>query len=462
MNVVFHMGATVALFLALLEMTGAMWRSALVAALFACHPLHVESVAWVSERKDVLSGLFWMLAMVMYGRYVKHRAGPSASVKTAFTSREYWLCVLCFALGLLSKSMVVTLPFVLLLLDSWPLRRWRLDSLREWRTQLPRLALEKTPLFVLSTFFCVTTFVAQKAADVVQSTIHYPLAGRIENTFVAYSGYLQKTFWPVNLAVLYPHPGHWPLPIFVASLLTIVAVSVTVWRWGNRFPFLLLGWLWFLGTLVPVIGLVQVGMQSMADRYTYLPLVGVFIMLSWGATELVGRWKLPWMGTAAAAVLVLTACAARTRDQLGYWQNGGTIFQHTVTVTRGNDRAYVSLGRYHAINGNLPQAVACYRAAIQINPDCRNAYINLGTALERLHQPGEALQAYQEALRIDPAYVATRFDLACLLVGPGRRDEAIEQLRTALRYNPDFKLAQMALNQLGVSIPSQPSQTATQ
>ena len=266
-NMLLHAAGTVLLFLLLNQMTGAYWRSALVAALFALHPLHVESVAWVSERKSVLSGLFFMLTLRAYARYAQKKSRA-----------DYWLALVFFALGLMSKPMLVTLPFVMLLLDWWPLRRFS-PSDRQPAT-LGRLALEKLPFLALSVASSVATLVIQKKA--MPSLVNIPMGIRVVNAIVSYVRYLLKMFWPLNLAIPYPHPGYWPFVHLCLSAALIVWVSLAVMRAGRRYPFLVAGWFWYLGMLVPVIGLTQVGVQSIADRYTYLPLVGVFIMLVWG------------------------------------------------------------------------------------------------------------------------------------------------------------------------------------
>jgi hypothetical protein len=472
MNLGFHVAATVALFLALVSMTNALWRSAFVAALFAWHPLHVESVAWIAERKDVLSGLFWMLTMLMYARYAQKqpRVEPSPLRYAAPRSREsraqttpapdtrpwaldYCLALLFFTLGLMSKPMVVTLPFALLLLDYWPLGRWRMDTLRAWPGQLPRLALEKAPFFLLSALSCIGTFLVQQQSKVMQSTASYPISGRIENMFASYSCYLWKTIWPENLTVFYPHPGHWPLVMVVpAAAFVLTACLGALWL-GRRFPFLAIGWFWFLGTLIPVIGLVQAGIQSMADRYTYVPLIGIFIIISWGAAELFARWRGPKMIMAIMAGLVLIACAFRTRDQLGYWQNGGTVFRHAIAVTQNNYTAYYNLGIYLANKGLANEAMDNYRAAIRIDPNRMEPHLNLGIALEKAGRLDEAAKEYRTAVRIHPNSPEARFDLGCVLTSLGRRGEAIEQFRQALRLKPGFKLAELRLQELGVSPP---------
>jgi hypothetical protein len=461
-NILFHAVNSVLLFWLLRRLTGAHWRSALVAGLFAVHPLNVESVAWVSERKNVLSTFFWLLTLLAYTRYAQWMASDRCQVTrtnsifspaTRHPSRFYWLALLFFALGLMSKPMVVTLPFVLLLLDHWPLGRWRINSFQDWRGRLPRLAWEKVPFFLLSAVACVVTLLVQQQGKAVQSLGRYPIDGRIENAFVSCCRYLGKTFWPENLTVFYPHPGHWPLAANVpAAVFVLAACLIVVWQ-GRRFPFLVTGWFWFLGTLIPVIGLVQVGMQSMADRYTYVPLIGIFIIISWSAAEIFAHARSAKPMAVITAGLVLTACAFRARDQLGYWQNDGTLFRHAIAVTPSYFKGYLTLGNYLKQQGFLNEAMDNYRAAIRIDPDNLAAHVCLGVILENIGRTEEAVSEFREAARIDPHSPEVRYDLGCELIRLGRRDEAIEQFTEALRLRPGFKLAEQSLHALGVSPP---------
>jgi tetratricopeptide (TPR) repeat protein len=475
-NVLLHAANTVLLFLLLKRLTGAHWRSAFVAALFALHPLHVESVAWVSERKDVLSGLFFMLTLLMYARYVERIPTPKAK---AF----YGLALLFFALGLMSKPMLVTLPFVLLLLDYWPLEQFTIYDLR---FTIRRLAWEKVPFFVLSATSCVVTFVAQKNA--VQPFDRIPMGIRAVNAMVSCVRYLRKMFWPVDLAIPYPYPAHWSFELFwLSAAIFLAAIVFVVWL-GRRFPFLITGWFWYLGMLIPVIGLVQVGAQSMADRYTYLPLIGVFILLVWGAGEVLESWRLPKQVMWSMAMLILAACTARTLDQLRLWQNTETLFHHTITVTKGNAVAYYNLGEYYsgkgkldeavdnylkaiqirpgyddalnnlgvalALKGELDEAVARIRESIRYQPDKADAYYNLGNVFVMQHKPDEAISAYTGALRLKPDYPEAHNNLANLLAGQGHLEEAVKHYRETLRLNPNHEGAKKQLRALG-ALPSQ-------
>ena len=500
-NALLHAANAVLLFLLLRRLTGALWPSAFVAALFAFHPLHVESVAWVTERKDVLSGLFFLLTLLCYekavtsgGRRVTRNDEPNASRVTCHTSRYYWLAVLSFALGLMSKPMLVTLPFVLLLLDYWPLGRFTtydtdpcrvLAIHRSLRFTIRHSTAEKIPFFVLSAASCVVTLLAQKA--VVQPLAHISLGMRLVNATVSYVRYLYKMFWPVNLAIPYPHHGYWPLGVFAVSATLILAAVIVVIQFHRKFPFLITGWFWYLGMLVPAIGLVQVGMQSTADRYTYLPLIGAFILLAWGAGEMFKRWRLPTPAIWCFAMLVLAACMLRTMDQLQYWKTSETLFRHAVTVTKGNSIAYYNLGEYYFNTGRLDEAIDSYRQAIRIRPgyddalnnlgaalaargeldeavarirdsihycpDKADAFYNLGNVFIMQHKLDEAANAYTEALRLKPDYPQAHNNLANVLLMQGHRDAAVQHYREVLRLNPDHEGAKRQLRALGAQIP---------
>lgn len=477
MNVLLHATNTVLLFLLLRRLTGAHWRSALVAALFGLHPLHVESVAWASERKDVLSGLFFMLTLLMYARYVEQ-----SKIQNPKRKLFYGLALLLFMLGLMSKPMLVTLPFVLLLLDYWPLNRF----VPIQTSTVLRLALEKLPFFALSVASAAVTFVAQKNA--VQPFDRIPIEIRTVNAMVSYVGYLRKMFWPVNLAIPYPYSSHWSFWLFWLSVAMFAGAIVFVFWYGRRFSFLITGWFWYLGMLVPVIGLVQVGAQSMADRYTYLPLIGVFIVLVWGAGELIKSWRLPKQIIWSMAMLILAALMARTLDQLRFWQNTETLFRHTTAVTKGNAIAYYSLGEYYSGKGRLDEAMDDYRKAIQIRPNyddalnnlgvtlalkgnldeavvriqesihCQpkkaDAYYNLGNVFVMQHKPEEAISAYTEALRLKPDYPEAHNNLANLLAAQGHLEEAVKHYQETLHLDPNHEGAKNHLRALGV-LPSQ-------
>ena len=345
-NVLFHIANTVLLLVLLLRLTGTIWPSAFVAALFAWHPLHVESVAWVSERKDVLSTFFALLTLLCYARYVigdKGQGTGNANIKSPairHLSRHYWLALFFFALALMSKPMFVTLPFVLVLLDFWPLGRFRGPGFGAWR----KLVLEKIPFFVLVIASCVVTFLAQKHGGAVIPLEKIPLGLRVENMLVAYALYLQKIFWPARLAVFYPFPPAISNSALAISVIPLVCISAIAWFNKNRYPYLLAGWLWFLGTLVPVIGLVQVGSAAMADRYTYFPSIGIFLAVTLGIRDASAKFHVPKQAVAATAVLAAADCLVLTHRQLGYWSSDISLFSHALAVTPDNDTARIDLG----------------------------------------------------------------------------------------------------------------------
>ena len=386
-NLIFHTANTLLLFGLLKRLTGAFWRSAMVAALFALHPLHVESVAWAAERKDVLSTFFFMLTLLAYASYAQGARGgrqedvsslkPGASIlnpasrPTNSASPVYLLSLVCFALGLMSKPMLVTLPFVLLLLDCWPLNRFQLSALNPQSSVLWRLVAEKTPFFVLSAASCVVTVIAQHkggALSALEGVTGVSVASRIINTPVSYVWYLAKLLWPSGLAVLYPYNRFYPMSqVILATALLIVLTGVALWQ-GRRRAYLSVGWLWYLGTLVPVIGLVKVGAQSIADRYTYIPAIGLFIVFAWGVADLTARWPKRTLPLAVGAAAVLAACALAVGVQLRYWQNTESLFRRTLAVTRNNYIAYNNLGLYVAERGELELGKKYYRSAMQIAP----------------------------------------------------------------------------------------------
>ncbi len=409
-NLLFHMANTLLLFLVWRRMTGELWLSALVAALFAWHPLHVESVAWISERKDVLSTFFGLLTLWAYTRYAQRQSvkegKPTAKMPELHSNNrrgmyDYFLALLFFALGLMSKPMLVTLPFVLLLLDYWPLQRVPHFELRfsHWL----RLVREKWPFFVLAAASCVVTFIAQKRGGAVAPLEAYPLSARLGNVAVTYVKYLFKSVYPVNLAVIYPVPREVVWGQVAGAVLVLAVITGLVWWVRVSRPYLLTGWLWYLGMLVPVIGLVQVGDVSMADRFTYLPLIGVFVMIIWGGKELGGRRPAAKLIRGVVMATALAACLVTTSRQLRYWRNSETLCRHALDVTTRNVIAYYSLG-------------------IALVDEGKN-----DAALVQLH----------EALAIAPGFAEGRCELARVLEHQGKIQEAINQYRVALHYNPD-------------------------
>ena len=484
-NVFFHAANSVLLLLLLRSMTGALWRSAFVAALFALHPLHVESVAWVAERKDVLSMFFGLLSLWAYTRYAKgvsriegRGTGQRSEIRNPKSERNqkpeirnpksgvqgsrvpfaishlpspisYLLALLFFALGLLSKPMLVTLPFILLLLDYWPLERFEIKnhpapSGTKIKNLLPLLA-EKLPFFILSAASSVITAIAQGTTGAAWSLEKFPLGSRMANALVSYLRYLGKTVWPTKLAVIYPlEPERPAMLVLVAALAVAVITLAVVWQRHER-RYLLAGWAWYLGTLVPVIGLVQVGNQAMADRYTYLPSIGLFIMLAWGAGELSAGWAKRGAVLGAAAAAILGAGALITHTQLGYWQNSDTLFHRALAVTENNYVAYNNLGYYFADKGEWEKAKDCYRAALQINSTSQHAWNDLGAVLAAQNRYAEAITNYQNALKIAPGFAGAHNNLGNSLAKLGRIDEAIAHYSEALRLSPESAQAHQNL-----------------
>lgn len=414
-NLLFHIANTLLLFAVLRRMTGALWRSAFVAAVFAVHPLHVESVAWISERKDVLSTLFWLLTMAAYLRYVKN---PKAS--------SYILTLVFFALGLMAKPMLVTLPFTLLLLDYWPLKRLSVKSL--W---------EKAPFFILSAVSSAITLVVQ--SETVQKITVLPLSVRVANAVVSCGKYIFKMIWPTNLAVFYPHPVD-KLPGWqvLASIVLLVIVTIFVIRFAKTYRYLFVGWFWYIGTLVPVIGLVQVGDQAMADRYSYIPLIGLFIIIAWGANDLLTSWKyrrIAFAITAAAVILLLSVC---TWKQTSYWRNSKTLFEHTLKVTDENYVACNNLGMALMEQKKFDEAIELFHRALEVRPDLAEAYNNLGIAYGNIGRYDKAIEAYKQAIGIEPDYAEAYYNLGITCVSFGRSQDAAEAFKHAVKIKPDY------------------------
>jgi len=444
-NVLFHLVNTVLLFLLLNRITGASWRSGFVAALFAVHPLHVESVAWVAERKDVLCTLFWLLTMWAYIYYVEK---PRL--------HRYLLTLLTLGLGLMAKPMLVTLPFVLLLLDYWPLGRFQAGpagSNDQGQVQVPlssvktrspssRLIWEKAPFFIVSLASCVVTFLVQQKGGAVETVEAFPLTIRIGNALVSYVSYMGKMIWPQGLAVFYPHPGT-SLPGWqaVAAGLLLIFITIGVIRAGRKRAYLTVGWLWYLGTLVPVIGLVQVGAQALADRYTYVPLIGLFIMISWFIPDLLTGWRHRGIVLGGAAVTVVSALMVCTWMQLQHWKNDITLFEHALKVTANNYVAHDSLGNALAQKGMLEQAITHYQEALKINPNLVNTHNNLGVALLKRGEINRAIVQYYQALRLKSDSAETHNNLGVALFNLGQLDKAIGHYLTAIKLDPNFSKA---------------------
>ncbi len=483
-SLLLHLANTLLLFLLLVRLTGSTWRSAFVAALFAIHPLHVESVAWVAERKDVLSTFFFMLTLLAYVRYAE---SPN--------TKRYLLMTGAYVLGLMAKPMLVTIPIVLLLLDYWPLGRFRqtIKARKKQPASNPtmKLLLEKTPLFVLALGSSVITLIAQRAGGAVNPLEHLPLGERVSTALAGYAAYIWQTVWPLRLGVIYPHPFD-SLPTWqvIVSIVLLAAISFLVYRARSDRPYLTFGWLWFVITLVPVIGLVQVGVQFIADRYTYIPLIGLFVAAAWGVAEWCGSMGVWGCGSERnaptrphshtptlpiAAVIVLVSLCFLTFRQVGYWKDGYTLFTHTLEVTKPSATAHTNLGIILAARGKLDDAIAHYKEALEISPGHANALFNLGNALIKKKMYNEAIEVYQQAveqyqhasgdvsvdahtnlanaysqmrmyeeaeaeyqqaLAADPSYLPAITNLGNMMKETGRLDEAEELYRRAIAIRP--------------------------
>ncbi len=471
-NVLLHVASTLLLLAFLRRATGRLWPSVFVAALFALHPTRVESVAWIAERKDVLSTFFWMLTLVAYGHYV---ARPGRG--------RYLLVASAFVLGLLAKPMLVTLPFVLLLLDFWPFCRWRRGQ--SCAAEAPpraagALVLEKLPLLLLAAGSSGLTLLAQRGALVAGEVLSFDL--RAANAVVSYVRYLGKTLWPQDLSVFYPHPGMPPAWQVAAAGLLLATVTVWVLRQGKARPYLAVGWFWYLGTLVPVIGLVQVGVQAIADRYTYVPTIGLFLMVALGVPDLLPRGRRPAAALGLAAALVTLALAVRTSAQVGYWKDSETLFKRSLEVTEKNylihnnlgavylDQGRLELAKRHlsealrflpdypqAANnlglaefrdGRLDAAIERYRQALDLDPGLAQAHDNLGNALSQAGRTEEAMRHYRRALELDDRRAETHNNLANALAVAGRLDDAIVSYETALEIAPEYSNAHANLAEI--------------
>lgn len=434
-NVILHTANTLLLFYVLKRMTKAVWASAFVAAIFGLHPLHIESVAWVAERKDVLSTFFWLMTMWAYSRYAER---PKAA--------GYFLTLLLFAVGLMAKPMLVTLPFVLLLLDYWPLERFK-------RVHIGRLVVEKIPFFVLSAVSSVVTMIVQRVGGAVPTVEALGVRARVANAVVSYVGYILKMFWPSNLAVLYPHPvGAIPaVAVLLCGLVLAVLTGCFLWL-ARRRRYFAVGWLWYVGTLVPVIGLVQVGMQAMADRYTYVPMTGLVIIVAWWVRDLTARWGGLRVVASVAAGMVLAASAVCTRLQLSHWRDSASLFEHTLSVTRDNWLIHNNYANVLKEEGKVAEAIEHFNEALRIRPNSAEVYNNLGGALGKAGRTEEEVGCYRKAIELKGDFTVAHYNLAAALVKQGKKDEAIFEYREALRFEPDYV---EALSNLGFELTGQ-------
>jgi len=449
-NVLFHIANSLWLFFIFRRMTADLWPSAFVAAMFALHPLHVESVAMVAERKDVLSTFFWMLTLWSYVRYTQHPG-----------FYRYLLALVFFGLGLMAKPMLVTLPFVLLLLDYWPLKRLRFESFISAEQSRKGakaffLILEKIPFLFFSAATSVVTLLAMQSVGGIVSRDLFPLKERIANAVISYCSYLAKTIIPHSLAAYYPYRhsiSTWQVTAAGVLLVSLTALTIISAR---RRPYLTVGWLWYLGTLFPVIGLVQMASHAMADHYTYVPLVGVFILMAWGIPELLKNWQFKRIGLAAATAVFLTILMGITWIQTGYWSNGITLFRHAIEVTTGNWAAHNNLGVALRSQGRLREATTHYREAVRISPNYTDAHVNLAIALGQQGNLSEAILQFNEALRLNPRHTVAHNNLGVALALRGNLKEAIVHFREAIRLQPDYTDARNNLKKVLKSQSEQP------
>ena len=438
-NMLLHMLNTLILFALLKRMTGATWRSAFVAAIFAIHPLHVESVAWIAERKDLLCTFFWFLALWSYTHYARR---PSL--------KRYGMVSAFFILGLLSKPMIVTFPFLLLLLDYWPLNRFFLKDGRDIgegkRPKPIHIIYEKVPLLILSLGSVMVTYMAQHGGGAVDSLESVPLFARIENGILSYSLYLIKTVWPVKLAVFYPFPLDIPLWQLILSGLFLTVVTILAIITFKRLPYFMVGWFWYLGTLVPVIGVVKIGMQGMADRYTYVPLVGICIIAAWGMTDLLVKYRYRQqcvivLGTALMGILMLLASR-----QVSYWQDSLTLFRHAINVTSENFVAHSGVAYALKNKGMIEEAITHYERALEINPFYAEAHYNFGTILVTIGRYEEAEKHFLKTLQSDPRHAKAHNNIGSLMMNRGEGTAGISHFKAALAIDPAYELARLNLD----------------
>jgi len=448
-NVLLHMASATALFLVLRAMTGSLWRSAFVAALFAIHPLRAESVAWISERKDVLSGFFFMLTLGAYTRYVRAAKGKWQS-----TSRHYLLIVLFFVLGLLAKPMLITLPFVLLLLDFWPLRRFSTATSdvsyggqarnRVETAGIKKLILEKAPFLLLSGVFCAVAIWTER--DIITLDKDVTLLWRIGNAAVSYIVYIKQTIVPTGLAVFYPHLGtELPLWQISASFLLLAMISLTAILFRNRRPYLVVGWLWYLGMLVPVIGILPAWLYAYADRYTYLPQIGLSILLTWTIADLSVRWRHRRVILGAAALLVMTGLGAGAWIQTSTWRNGETLWTHILKQTEDNQIANYNLAKALERNGKTKLAIEQFQRALLFWPEDTEALINLGCIFAEKNELKKASELFWRTLEIKPDSPEAHTNLGIVLAKQGEIERGIEHLQQALKLKPDYLQAHINL-----------------
>ncbi len=453
-SLLFHMANALLLFMVLFRMTGALWKSGFVAILFALHPLNVESVAWVAERKNVLSTFFWLLTMQAYIHYVER---PSVL--------RYGLTVLLFALGLMSKPMLVTLSFVLLMMDCWPLRRLELEQeekdhngisreLPDKRLNIRRLAWEKIPLFLLAAASSVTTFIVQKSGGALQSMEVNSLSARFNNAMVSYLEYVKKTLWPEGLAVFYPHPGN-ALAVWKGILCGMALVGITTisLRFIKKAPYFAFGWFWYLGTMVPAIQIVQTGSHGMADRYMYIPVIGIFITIAWGLPDLLAKWRYREKALSISTGILISALMMISWIQVSHWKDSVTLFKHAIKVTSNNYPGFAlihnNLGHALITERKTEEAIAHYKMAIELDPYDATQHFNLAHALVSERRREEAISHYKLAIKLKPDYAEACFNLGQALFNEGQNEEAIFYYKKTIQLRPGLAGAH---NNLGFAL----------
>jgi tetratricopeptide (TPR) repeat protein len=449
-NVLLHLANTLLLFAVLKKMTGSLWPSAFVAAAFALHPMHVESVAWIAERKDVLSAFFLLLTLAAYVGYVKR---PSVF--------RYLITLVLFVIGLLAKPMLVTLPLLLLLLDYWPLNRFDPQPVKtsgrqpikpalihDGRAILYGRIIEKVPFLAIAAISSVITFLVQRAGGAMVDINALSLKDRVANAFLSYAKYIGKMFWPQDLAVFYPLGDNIAFWQVAMSVLLLLVISILVIRFRRERKYLSAGWFWFLGTLIPVIGLVKVGDQAYADRYTYVPYIGLFIMIAWGLPELLSKLPYRKMTLGISGMIALTALGICAHQQVSYWNNSIALFSHAIEVTQNNYIAYSNRGSAYVVLGRGTEAMDDYKQAIRIKPHYAEAYYNLGVAYGCPGRWQDAIDAHKQAIKIDPDYAEAYNNLGVAYGGLGGWQDAIDAYKQAIKIKPDYA---EAYNNLGVA-----------
>jgi Flp pilus assembly protein TadD len=420
-NVLFHALNSILLYILLLRWTSSSWRSAAVAMLFAIHPVHVESVAWVAERKDVLSGFFGLLALLCYTCHARNNKAWSP---------VYWLTLFLFTCSLMAKPMLVTFPFLLLLLDYWPLQRFN--------TSAPgRLLVEKIPFLLISIASSVVTFIVQQKGGAVSTLTKVPLLVRVENMFVSYVSYVFKLFWPVNLANPYPSLHYWPVLLVIVCAALFFAFCAVALGMREKHPYVFTGWFWFAGTLVPVIGLVQVGAQTMADRYEYFPMIGILLIVVLGIGDLIAKYQFLRPMILCVVAFLFFACGLRARNQVSVWENDRTLFGHALAVTKNNYVASLNLGYWYSNQGKVKDALDLYHHALEMAPDDPTALYDVGNALARYHDWREAISDYQRALQLTPAQPDILNNLGFALAQNRQLADAAACFQAVLKLQPD-------------------------